>query len=176
MSVKLYICDGFGQTRQTIKKNTHMAGRFTLLVFIPIFLFCSSVFAGDHNYFQHKKIFHLCTVTKECFYCESCSKEMYKIKIKNNVDKKIKSIYYQYYSSVYKKVITKEAVIEGDQIEAQNIGILYICVQNKLHWAISKIVYTDDTDETFLVEGPLKKFHQDADECDCNTTILDKRY
>ncbi|WP_133162532.1 hypothetical protein [Flavipsychrobacter stenotrophus] len=152
-----------------------MAGRFTLLLFVPIFLFCSSVFAGDHNYFQHKKIFYLCSIQKECFYCESCSKEMYKIKIKNNVDKKIKSIFYQYYSPVYKKVITKEAVIEGDQIESQNIGLLYICVQNKLHWAISKIVYADDTDETFLVEGPLKKFHQDADECDCNITPTDRR-
>ncbi len=154
-----------------------MVGRLTLLLFVPIFLFCSStLFAGDNNYFQHKKIFYLCSIKKECFYCESCSKEMYKVKIKNNVDKKIKSIYYQYYSPLYKKVVTKEAVIEGDQIDNQAIANIFICVQNRFHWAISKIVYIDNSEETFLVDGPLKHFHQDADECDCNVTPQDTRY
>lgn len=101
---------------------------------------------------------------------------MYKLKIKNVADKKIKSVYYQYYSPLYRKVVTREAVIEGDVIDRQNIGYLFICVDNRYHWTISKIVYEDNTNETFLVEGPLKRFHQDADECDCNVTPSDTRY
>lgn len=154
-----------------------MSVRFALLLLICISLFgAPAATAGDHNYFQHKKIFHLCKIQKECFYCESCSKEMYKLKIKNVTDKKVKSVYYQFWSPLYKKVITREAVIEGDLIDKQNIGYLFICVDNRYHWTISKIVYEDNTDETFLVEGPLKKFHQDADECDCNLTPMDVRY
>lgn len=154
-----------------------MSVRIALLLLICFSLFSNpAAKAGDHNYFQHKKIFHLCKFQKECFYCESCSKEMYKVKIKNIVDKKIKSIYYQFWSPLYKKVITREAVIEGDLIDKQNIGYLFICVDNRFHWAISKIVYEDDSTETFLVDGPLKRFHQDADECDCNLTSMDVRY
>ncbi len=153
-----------------------MLGRFTIVVLLIASLFSSSAFAGDNNYFQHKKFFWLCSITKECFYCESCAKEMYKLKIKNNTDKKIKSIYYQYYSPLYQKVLTREAVIEGDVVDKQNIGYLFICVDNRFHWTISRIVYEDNSMENFLVDGPLKKFHQDADECDCNLTPLDTRY
>lgn len=154
-----------------------MVGRFTRLLLVPVFLFCSiSLFAGENDYVNHKKYFYLCSITKDCFYCESCAKEMYKIKIRNNADKRIKSVYYQYYSPLYQKVITKEAVIEGDQIDNQNTGILYVCVTNRFHWAISKIVYEDNSDANFLVDVPLRKYHQEPDECNCNIGPLDKRF
>ena len=154
-----------------------MVGRFTLLLLVPIIFFCSApLFAGENDYVGHKKYFYLCSIQKDCFYCESCAKEMYKVKIRNNADKKIKSVYYQFYSPLYQKVITKEAVIEGDQIDNQNIGILSVCIDNKFHWAISKIVYEDNSDVSFLVEGPLRKYHQEPDECNCNIGPLDKRF
>lgn len=175
----LYICNRCGAcTRHTtIFKRYNMSGRLTIILLVSIFFFCShTASAGDNNYFQHKKFFYLCSIKKECFYCESCSKEMYKIKIKNLADKKIKSVYYQFYSPLYSQVITREAVIEGDMVDKQNIGYLFVCVDNKVHWTISKIVYEDNSTETFLVEGPLKRFHQEADECDCNVTPMDVRY
>ncbi len=154
-----------------------MTGRLSLFLIVPLFLLCSStLFGADNNYFQHKKFFYLCTITKECFGCESCTKEMYKVKIRNNADKRIKSIYYQYYSPLYEKVVTREAVVEGDLVEKQNFGTLFICVNNRFHWVISKIVYEDDSFENFLVDGPLKKYHQEPDECDCNTTPRQRKH
>ena len=101
---------------------------------------------------------------------------MYKVKIKNNLDKKIKSVYYQYYSPLYQKVVTKEAVIEGGLVEKQDIGYLFICVKNKLHWAITKIVYEDNNETTFVVDGPLSQYHQEPDECSCNISPREMKY
>lgn len=154
-----------------------MIARLFLLLFVPLFLLSSmSVMGEDYSYNIHKKYFHLCSFKKECFGCESCSKEMYKVKIKNNTDKKIKSIYYQYYSPLYEKVVTKEAVIEGDQIEKSDIGYLFICVKNKVHWAISKIVYEDNSDISFVVDGPLQSYYQEPDECPCNYAQKELKY
>ncbi len=154
-----------------------MAGRLKLLLFIPLFLsFAANINAADNNYFLHTKFFYLCSIKKECFSCESCTKELYQLKIRNNTNKNIKSVYYQYYSPLYDKVISREAVIEGDEVGKQNFGTLTICVQHRLHWAISKIVFDDNSTETFLVDGPLKKYHQEADECDCNTTPRERKH
>ncbi|MBC7554891.1 MAG: hypothetical protein H7257_13040 [Taibaiella sp.] len=153
-----------------------MAGRFFLFIFTSLFLSFSIARAEDNNYNNHKKYFFLCSYTKECFSCESCSKELYKVKIKNNTDMRIKSVYYQYYSPLYQKVVTKEAIIEGDQVEKQDIGYLFICVKNKLHWAITKIVYEDNSDVTFAVDGPLKSYIQEPDECSCNVSAREMKY
>ncbi len=154
-----------------------MAGRLSTLLFIPIFLLCSLFASGeDYSYNIHKKYFNLCSYKKECVGCESCPREMYKVKIKNVTDKKIKNIYYQYYSPLYQKVMTKEAVIEGDRVEKNDIGYLFICVKNNLHWAISKIVYEDNSDVSFVVDGPLRSYHQEPDECPCNVTAKEMKY
>lgn len=154
-----------------------MAGRFLVMFILGIFLSISNtVNAQDLNYNTHKKYFFLCSYKKECSNCESCTKEVYRVKIKNNTDKKIKSIYYQFYSPVYEKNITREAVIEGDQVEKNDIGYLSICVRNKIHWAITKIVYTDDSEVTFVVDGPLKTYIQEPDECSCNIMQKELNY
>lgn len=154
-----------------------MTARIKVLLFVLVSFCCTSpTFAGDNNYFAHTKYFYLCSFTKQCSYCESCSKEMYKVKIKNRLDKKIKAIHYQYYSSLNDKVLTREAVIEGDLIDNQQLGYIYICVNNKRHWAISEIVYDDNSSEKFLVDGPLRSYHQEPDECDCNVNNPVKIY
>ena len=154
-----------------------MAGRLSLLLFIPLFLLASICVSGeDYSYNIHKKYFNLCSYKKECVDCESCTRELYKVKIKNTTDKKIKSIYYQYYSPLYDKVVTKEAVIEGDQIDKNDIGHLFICVKNSVHWAISKIVYEDHSDVSFVVDGPLRSYIQEPDECPCNYNQKDLKY
>ena len=146
-----------------------MFARLKYLLFIPLFFVgMSSLFAQDENYFMHKKHFFLCSFKKECSVCESCTKEVYKVKILNNADKKIKSVYYTFYSPLLQKDVTREAVIEGDAIEASQQGILFLCMVNGVHWAITKIVYTDETSVSFLVDGPIRKYHQEPDECDCN--------
>lgn len=154
-----------------------MTGRISLLLFIPLFILCSlTAGAQDLNYNSHTKYFDLCSYKKECYSCESCPREMYKVKIKNKTDKKIKSVYYQYYSPLYQKNLTKEAVIEADRIEKNDIGYLYICVKNKLHWAITKVVYEDNSEVAFVVDGPLRTYHQEPDECPCNTTEKERKY
>lgn len=154
-----------------------MAGRFTVMFILGLFLTGSlSVHAQDQNYNNHKKYFYLCSYKKECSGCESCTKEMYRVKIKNNLDKKIRNVYYQYYSPVYQKDITREAVIEGDQVEKNDIGYLSICVRNKIHWAITKIVYDDNSEVTFVVDGPMKSYIQEPDECSCNVLQKELNY
>ena len=148
-----------------------MPGRFKPVLFASIFVLCSAFsFAGDMSYATHRKYFDLCSYKKVCSYCESCSKEYYQVKIKNNVDKKIKSIQYRYYSTLHERVEVREAAIEGGQIDNQQTGILNICVDHPLHWAISEIIYEDNTTASFLVDGPLKSYHQEPDECDCAKT------
>ena len=146
-----------------------MLARLKYLLFIPLFFVArTSLLAADNNYFMHKKYFFLCSFKKECSVCESCTKEVYKVKIMNNTDKKIKSVYYTYYSPLTEKDITREAVIEGDVIEGSQTGLLYMCTSGGTHWAITRIVYTDDSVENFLVDGPLRKYRQEVDECDCS--------
>ena len=154
-----------------------MTGRLSFLLFVPLFLLCSfQGFAADNSYFAHKQFFYLCSIKKECTFCESCQQEAYLIKIKNNTDKKIKSVFYQYYSPLNQKVYTREADVHGDEIQKQGTGMVKICVKDKLHWIISRIVYDDGSMENFLVDGPLNKYHQEADECDCNFTPKEKKY
>ena len=154
-----------------------MAGRFSILLFIPLLLLGSLCAKGeDLNYNLHKKYFDLCSYKKECENCESCNREMYKVKIKNKSDKKIKSIFYQYYSPVYQKDITKEAVLQGDQVEKNDIGFLFICVRNGVHWAITKLVYDDDSSVSFVVDSPLRTWEQEPDECPCNTLAKEHKY
>jgi hypothetical protein len=132
----------------------------------------TSLKAADNNYFKHRAFFDLCSYKLTCSYCASCTRQLYTVKIENKLDKKIKHIYYQYYSELNNKVITKEAVIQGGQIDNKQKGTFEICVHNKIHWTISELVYDDNTSERFMVEGPLKSFIQEPDECDC---ALDRR-
>jgi len=142
-----------------------------LRYFLLIALFCTllpELRAQDHSYFSHKKYFYLCSFKKQCTGCESCTRDIYKVRIKNNSDKKIKSVFYTFYSPVNQHEMTREAVIEGDMVDAGHEGILYLCINSPIHWAITRIVYADDSQQDFLVDGPISKFHQEADECDCN--------
>ncbi len=133
-------------------------------------------FAGDNNYFVHTKFFYICSIKKACVYCESCPREVYDVKIQNRLDKKIHHVYYQYYSTLNEKVVTREGEIQGDEINKKATGKVSICVENGVHWTISRVVYDDGSSEQFQVEGPLRKFHQEADECDCNFNPKEKRY
>lgn len=146
-----------------------MLSRFSVLLFVSVLFFSNSaLYAGDNDYLRHNKIFYLCSFKKECTDCYNCGKERYIVKIQNRVDKKIKSVSYTFYSSVYNKLLTKEAKIEGDRIDPRAIGNLYICVPEGLHWCISEIVYADDSSETFTLHERMENFTQEPDECDCN--------
>jgi thioredoxin-related protein len=80
-----------------------MSVRLKFLFFVPLFIILSSsAMAEDNNYFNHTKYFFLCSYTRQCSYCESCNKEFYKVKIQNNLDKRIKSVTYKYYCKQYK--------------------------------------------------------------------------
>jgi hypothetical protein len=122
----------------------------------------------ENDYLRHRKSFDLCSFHRQCSDCYSCGKQRLQVKIKNNTDKKIKAISYKFYSEVFNKIITKEAQLKGDLIDNQEIGLLYICVPNGDHWAISKIVYTDGSEAKFVVHDRLENFVQEPDECDCN--------
>ena len=124
--------------------------------------------AETKNYYAHRKYFDLCSFVRQCSYCESCPRQMYKVKIKNVQDKRIKHIYYSYYSQNNRRVVVREAIIEGGQIDNLQFGTFNICIHNYLHWAVSEIVYEDNTSVSFVVDGPLRSFHQEPDECDCN--------
>ena len=150
--------------------------RFTLVALVAACISFSSARAEDISYHAHKKYFYLCAYAKECSYCESCTKDVYKVRIKNNTEKRIKSVYYQYYSPLNDRVITNEAQIQGDVLENQAIGNIFVCIKGKTHWAITKIVYTDDTEVSFKVDEPLRTFIQEADECSCNIPATEKRY
>jgi hypothetical protein len=160
LSAILYICS---------KSMIIMLSRLGFLLFVPIFLLSNNtVHAQATDYLRHRKAFDLCSYHLECSDCHECGKQRYIVKIKNNVDKKIKSISYVFYSDVFNKVLTKEAKLKGDLLDNNTIGVFYICIPEPTHWAISKIVYVDGTEASFIVKDRLSNFIQEPDECDCN--------
>ena len=149
-----------------------MLSRLRILLFLPLFLLGKPALhaqeIADNDYLRHTKVFYLCGFEKECSACYDCGKQKYWVKIKNRADKKIKKISYVFYSDVFNRVLTKEATIDGTVIDPGSIGRLYVCIPNGKHWAISEIVYADDTNVKFVVKDRLDSFDQEADECDCN--------
>jgi hypothetical protein len=124
--------------------------------------------AQETDYLRHGKIFNFCSQKHVCAGCYTCENNRYEIKIRNNQDKKITAVRYKLYSSLYNHLETKEAKIEGSAINAQQTGILYICVSDIRHWYISEITYDDGTAATFGLHGGVNNFFQEPDECDCN--------
>ena len=124
--------------------------------------------AQSMDYLRHNKIFNLCSYERECSGCYDCEFQKYTVKIKNLVDKKIKKVSYVYYSEARNKVITKEGVIIGGLIDFKQIGHINMCLPDGKHWAISEIVYDDDSKQAFVVKDRLATFYQEPDECDCN--------
>lgn len=146
-----------------------MLSRFSVFLLVSVLLFGNSAsYAGDNDYLRHTKIFYLCSFHKECTDCNNCNKDRFLVKIQNRMDKKIKTVTYSFYSTVFNKILTKDAKIEGDRIDPQAIGRLYICVPEGLHWVISGITYTDGSTETFTLHDRMENFIQEPDECDCN--------
>lgn len=124
--------------------------------------------AQSIDYLRHNKIFNLCSYERECSGCYDCQMQKFDVRIKNLVDKKIKKVSYVYYSSSRNKVLTKDATIVGSVIDHKQVGVLNMCLPNGIHWAISEIVYEDDSKNSFVVKDRLEDFVQEADECDCN--------
>jgi hypothetical protein len=149
-----------------------MLSRLRILLFVPLFLLARpAVHAqelAENDYLRHTKVFYLCGFEKECSACYDCGKQKYWVKIKNRADKKITKVSYVFYSDVFNRVLTKDAKMDGDAIDAGSTGRLFICVPDGKHWAISEIGYSDDTKVKFVVKDRLEKFDQEADECDCN--------
>ncbi|NDC41492.1 MAG: hypothetical protein EBZ77_08080, partial [Chitinophagia bacterium] len=123
-----------------------MSFRITLLMLAGLVANWATCLGQDVSYTAHKKYFYLCAYQKECTYCESCSKDVYKVRIKNNTDKRITSVFYQYYSPLNERTITNEARIQGEMLEGNGIGNIYVCIKGKTHWAITKIVYSDNSE------------------------------
>lgn len=124
--------------------------------------------AQSMDYLRHNKTFNLCSYERECSGCYDCNMQRYNVKVKNLVDKNIKQVTYQYFSETRRKVLTKVAVINNGKIEYNQIGYLTMCLPNGLHWAITEILYEDDSKVTFEVKERLDQFLQEPDECDCN--------
>jgi hypothetical protein len=122
------------------------------------------------DYLMHNKYFYVCSYKRQCSNCNDCTNQRYVVKIKNRVDKEITNVRYVYYSAVQNRVITEDAKLEGSLLDAKNTGLLYICVPDGKHWAISEIEYKDGTSYAFVVKGRLNYFDQEPDECDCNPT------
>jgi hypothetical protein len=131
-------------------------------------LFVTGLRAQDNDYLKHRKVFDLCSIHKQCSECYTCSERRYLIKIKNNQDKRIKAVYYKFYSRTFNKILEKEAKLEGARIDAHQTGLFYVCVPDGQHWIISKIVYFDETSNTFKIQDRMENFIQEPDECDCN--------
>ena len=143
--------------------------RLKLLFFVALLFVCrTGVSAQDVDYLKHGKIFNYCSFKLNCDACYTCENNRYEIKIRNNENRKIKTVRYKYYSSVYNRIETKTAKIEGDVISEKQNVIVYICIPNINHWAISEIVYDDNSSVTFTVHGHLQDFMQEPDECDCD--------
>ena len=146
-----------------------MLSRFSVFFLVSVVLFSNSAsYAGDNDYLRHNKFFYLCSFHRECSDCNSCGKDRLLVKIQNRENKKIKNISYTFYSSVFNKLLTKDAKIEGGRIDPNAIGQLYICVPEGLHWCISKIDYEDGSSESFTLHDRMENFTQEPDECDCN--------
>ena len=141
-----------------------MPSRFAFFLLAASLLCGRSGFAQDNDYLKHGKIFKCYDFKKTCEGCYTCEDNRYQVKIKNLSDKTIKSIRYKIYSDVYNKIETKEAKIEGNIISSMGSGIIYICVAEIKHWNISEITYNDNTTSTFIVQGGLEQFLQEADE------------
>jgi hypothetical protein len=151
------------------KSIINMLSRSKILLIVTLFLLCIPVLhAQDIDYLKHGKTFCLCSVKRECSLCLSCDKERYQLKIDNHTQKKIKNVYYKFYSSVFNRILEKEAKIEGNEVRKLQVGVLHICIPDGRHWIISKIVYDDDSADTFILHERMENFLQDADECDCN--------
>lgn len=139
-----------------------------LLLLSGLFFSHTRLGAQSMDYLRHNKTFNLCSYELECSGCYDCNMQRYKVKVKNLVDKSIKQVSYQYFSETRRKVSTKVAVINNGKIEYNQIGYLTMCLPNGLHWAITEIVYEDDSKVTFEVKDRLDQFLQEPDECDCN--------
>jgi len=139
-----------------------------LLLLSGLFFSHTRLGAQSMDYLRHNKTFNLCSYERECSGCYDCNMQRYKVKVKNLVDKSIKQVSYQYFSETRRKVSTKVAVINNGKIEYNQIGYLTMCLPNGLHWAITEIVYEDDSKVTFEVKDRLDQFLQEPDECDCN--------
>ncbi|GAA4468092.1 hypothetical protein GCM10023093_25060 [Nemorincola caseinilytica] len=120
------------------------------------------------DYLRHKKTFHLCSFELDCSGCYNCHYQKYTVRIKNVVDKKITGVYYTYYSESRNRLVTKEGEIIGGVMDPGQIGHITMCMPNGKHWAISKIVYDDESSQSFVVNDRLDQFVQEPDECDCN--------
>ena len=141
--------------------------RLKFLYFIPFLLL--TVFAAtaqETDYLKHGKIFKICSIKAECSDCYSCYRERFLLHVQNNSDKRIKTIYYKYHSFLYNRDIRSEAKLEVP-IDKHQSGIVHVCVNDKLHWRISGIVYEDGSTASFSLADPLATFVQEADE-DCN--------
>lgn len=138
-----------------------------------IMSFSAQVSAQSMDYLRHNKTFYLCEYERECSGCYDCNMQRYNVRIKNLVDKKIKEVSYVYYLESRNKVVTNQATIIGGLIDYKHVGLLKVCLPDGLHWAISEIVYEDDSKQSFIVKDRLSTFRQEADECDCNKrTVL----
>ncbi len=143
--------------------------RIGLLLLLTVSFFSSArVSAQSMDYLRHNKTFNLCSFKLDCSGCYDCNMQRFDVKIKNLVDKSIKQVSYQYFSETRRKVFNKVALINNGKIDYNQIGYLTLCLPNGLHWAITEIVYEDDSKVTFEVKDPLNQFIQEADECDCN--------
>ncbi len=139
-----------------------------LLLLSGLFFSHTQLSAQSMDYLRHNKTFNLCSYERECSGCYDCNMQRYNVKVKNLVDKNIKQVTYQYFSETRRKVSTKVAVINNGKIEYNKIGYLTMCLPNGLHWAITEILYEDDSKATFEVKERLDQFLQEPDECDCN--------
>lgn len=149
-----------------------MRTRIFLLLCVSTLCF-SALRAQTMDYLRHNKTFYLCSFERDCSGCYDCEMQKYNVRVKNRVDKKIKDISYVYYSAPRNKIVTKKANILGSVIDYNQVAVLNICIPNGQHWAISEIVYDDDSKVSFVVKDRLDDFVQEADECDCNKrTVL----
>ena len=139
-----------------------------LLLLVLVSIVNSGLFAQDMDYLKHRKSFDICSIKKQCSECYSCGQNRYITKIQNKTDKKIKNVYYKFYSPVFNTIVEKEAIIKGDKIGPKEIGYFYVCLLDVRHWIVSKIVYADGTSTTFTLHERMENFLQEPDECDCN--------
>jgi hypothetical protein len=147
--------------------------RTSLLLFMCVsFLFSAKSNAQTIDYLRHNKTFYLCEYERECSGCYDCDQQKFTVKIKNLVEKQIKSVSYVYFSGPRNAVVTREATIVGSVIDYKQVGFLNVCLPNGIHWAISEIVYEDDSKINFIVKDRLEDFIQEPDECDCNKRTI----
>ncbi len=137
--------------------------------FLSLFVLVSAhrAAAQSMDYLRHNKIFNLCSFERDCSGCYDCEYQRYTVRIKNLLDKQIKQVSYVYYSDSRNKVITRQATIVGSVIDPDKIGHLIMCMPNGRNWAITELVYEDDTKNNFIVKDRLSQFYQEPDECDC---------